>query len=130
MNVVVDTSIWIDFFKGKPLPELDEALRGGIVYLTPVIAAELISGVSSKLEETELFEFLHHLPVVDCPFLHWIAVGKLRGKCRKLGLTVSTPDAHIAQAALDIHGTLFTKDQIFAKIAQHIGLKSNTHFRE
>ncbi|MEW6055793.1 MAG: PIN domain-containing protein, partial [Bdellovibrionota bacterium] len=44
MNVlVVDTSVWISYFAGKPLSDLDLALKEGRVHLSPVVLAELLS---------------------------------------------------------------------------------------
>ena len=42
-EIIVDTSVWIDFFRGKEIPFLEEALKEGRVILSPVIVAELIS---------------------------------------------------------------------------------------
>ena len=43
---------------------------------------------------------------------------RLRADLRARGLSVSTPDAHVAQCALDVDGLLLTEDTIFAKIAR------------
>ena len=122
MNVVVDTSIWIDFFKGKDIPELETALKECRVYTTPLIISELVSGTHLPSEENKLLEFLENLPLINFNIEHWIAVGRLRKKCQKNGYTVSTPDAHIAQATIDITGTLFSTDAIFPKIKKFINL--------
>ncbi|TMA36584.1 MAG: PIN domain nuclease, partial [Deltaproteobacteria bacterium] len=50
MSVVVDTSVWIDFFAGEPVPALEEALAQGLVVLAPIVAAELISGATREKE--------------------------------------------------------------------------------
>lgn len=123
MNVIVDTSIWIDFFKGGLFPEVESALKEGMVYLTPLIASELISGVRTAPEEKELLDWIRTLPLVETLLSHWINVGHLRSKCQKKGVTISTPDAHIAQATLDIAGVLYTSDSIFSKIPESLKLK-------
>lgn len=123
MNVIVDTSIWIDFFRGGLFPKMETALKEGRVYLTPLIASELISGVRTKREEKELQDLIQTLPLVETPLSHWINVGHLRNKCRKKGLNISTPDAHIAQSTLDIAGILYASDSIFLKIPESIKLK-------
>jgi predicted nucleic acid-binding protein len=48
---------------------------------------------------------------------HWFRVGRLRADLRARGLSVSTPDAHVAQCALDLDGLLLTEDAVFGKIA-------------
>lgn len=123
MNVIVDTSTWIDFFKGGLFPEIENALQEGRVYLTPLIASELISGVRTTSEEKELLDWIQTLPLVETPLSHWINVGRLRNKCQKKGVNTSTPDAHIAQSALDIAGILYASDSIFSKLPESIKLK-------
>lgn len=123
VNVVVDTSVWIEFFKGKPFPDVERALKEGRVYLSPIVVAELLSGVRSKREETQLMEFMSELPMVETPIEHWIAVGRLRCRCLRKGFSLSTPDAHIAQATLDLNGRLYTQDAIFRKIMPIAGIK-------
>lgn len=125
MNVIIDTSVWIHFFKGKDYPDVESALQDGKVYLTPVIAAELLSGVSSKQEEKDLLQFINTLPLIEGPLSHWIRVGQLRNLCSKKGLSCSTPDVHIAQTTLDLNGILYTSDKIFIKLASVVkfGLK-------
>ena len=125
MNVlVVDTSSWISYFKGKPLPDLDLALKEGRVYLSPVVLAELLSAKLKSNERTQLESFLRDLPLCETPFEHWMRVGEFRAKCSLKGMQVSTPDAHIAQCCLDLDGYLLSEDQIFKKLHHLISLKS------
>lgn len=117
MNViVVDTSSWISYFAGKSNDDLDLALKEGRVYLTPIVAAELLSGTLSSKEREELKEFLIELPLCDSSIEHWIRVGEFRQELTKKGLSISTPDSHVAQCALDLEGYLISEDQIFKKI--------------
>jgi predicted nucleic acid-binding protein len=39
------------------------------------------------------------------------------------GLSVSTPDAHVAQCAIDTGGVLLTEDRVFEKIAKVVPLR-------
>jgi predicted nucleic acid-binding protein len=122
-GVVVDTSAWIDYFAGKEIPLLDDALKQGMVVLPPIVAAELVSGAHRKKDREQLIEFLHQLPFHQTPDAHWIDVGELRRRCREKGLSVSTPDAHVAQCAIECEGLLLSQDEIFSKIARHISLR-------
>ena len=118
MNVLlVDTSVWIDFFRGKTFPELELALKEGRVILSPIVLAELMSGARNKNEEKQLRDFLLELPLHATPEEHWIQVGRLRHAVAKQGFEMSIPDAHVAQCTRDLEGYLLTKDQIFHKIA-------------
>ena len=122
-GVVVDTSVWIDYFAGRDIPLLDDALKQGSVVLPPIVAAELVSGAHRKRDRERLIEFLEQLPLHEAPLAHWISVGELRRRCREKGLWVSAPDAHVAQCALDLDALLFALDDIFAKIARHTALR-------
>ena len=117
-GVVADTSIWIDFLAGRPAAVLEEALAQGTVVLPPLVVAELISGVCKRADRLAIGELLQELAVHDTPLEHWIGVGDLRRTLKEKGLNVSTPDAHIAQCALDRDAVLLTRDAVFRRIAR------------
>ena len=121
--LAVDTSVWIDFFRGESLPELEHALAHGFVLLPPLVCAELLSSPLSPRKRTKLADMLRDLPVHPTTFAHWERVGALRARMLRAGLNVSTPDAHIAQCALDSGALLWSRDQIFAKVGQHCDLR-------
>lgn len=120
--LVADTSIWVEFFRGRPLPALEQALDRGFVVLPPIVGAELLSSPLARKRE-QLADMLRELPLHPTPFEHWANVGALRARMRRAGLSVSTPDAHIAQCALDCAGLLWTRDAIFSKVAKHCSLR-------
>jgi predicted nucleic acid-binding protein len=119
----VDTSVWVEFFRGVPLPELESALQDGLVVLAPVVAAELSSAPLSKTERRSLVELIEDLPLHPAPLEHWLAVGALRAQLAKKGVFVSTPDAHIAQCAIEAGAPLWSKDAIFLKVAKASSLR-------
>ena len=130
MNVVVvDTSSWISYFAvkgneaGADQKTLDEALQEGRVYLSPVVAAELMSGHLSKAKQEELANFLRDLPLCEANVEHWLRVGTLRSRLARKGLSVSTPDAHVAQCAIDLDGYLLSEDKIFQRLVRPCGLR-------
>ena len=124
MNVlVVDTSSWISYFKGTANEDLDLGLREGRVYLPPLVAAELLSGKMRAGQQEQLEDFLRELPFCKSDLDHWLRVGQLRRDLLAQGYSISTPDAHVAQCALDLTGYLMSVDSIFQKISEHIGLK-------
>ena len=115
---IVDTSSWIQYFKAKPYLDIDEALQNGQVYLSPIIIAELLSGKLPPSKKAALVDFLRELPLVSVEFDHWIRVGELRRKAAEKGLSLSTPDAHIAQCCIDIGAKLISEDLIFKKLTK------------
>ena len=122
-GMVVDTSAWIDYFAGREYEVLDEALKQGAVLLPPIVAAELVSGAHRAQEQTALIAFLRELPLCPADLDHWIRVGNLRRVCREKGLSVSTPDAHVAQCALDAKAPLLSLDSVFAAMTRHTKLR-------
>jgi predicted nucleic acid-binding protein len=115
--LVVDTTIWVDFFRGRSLPRLEQSLSDGDVVLPPIVAAELVSAPLGAKERRSLEDFLRDLPIAPTPLEHWLQVGALRAAAARKGLTVSTPDAHVAQVALDLGGSVWSEDDVFARLA-------------
>lgn len=126
-GVVVDTSVWIDFFAGRPVPLLVDALAEGSVALPPIVVAELVSGARAAREREALAQLFRELPVHETPLEHWVAVGELRRRLASRGLSVSTPDAHVAQCALEREAALLSRDAVFGRIATLIGLRLLTN---
>ncbi|MBI3394577.1 MAG: PIN domain-containing protein [Spirochaetia bacterium] len=119
--VVIDTSAWIEYFRGG-CQELEDALEGGMAYLSPVVASELMSGVRTTKDHRHLLNLIEVLPLCACPLDHWIRTGNLRRVLMTRGISASTPDAHLAQATMDLGGRLLTRDRIFEKMARKIKL--------
>lgn len=124
-GVVADTSVWIEFFAGRPAPGLEDALAHGLVVLAPLVVAELVSGARRKAERASIAGLIEELPVHETPVDHWVRVGELRRTLLDRGLSVSTPDAHVAQCALDRDALLLSRDSVFERIARSVRLKVN-----
>ena len=122
-ELIVDASSWIDFFHGLDLPPLEAALERGTVVLPPVVVSELVSGARTPRDLALLTELLIDLPVHPTPLEHWIRVGELRKFLRDRRLSVSTPDAHVAQCALDRGAWLLSGDRVFPSIATFVPLQ-------
>ena len=121
-GVVVDTSVWIDFFAGRPAEELEQALISGAAVIPPLVVAELVSGASSQ-QRGAIGELLQDAPVHETPLDHWVRVGDLRRELARKGVAVTIPDAHVAQCALDRDAVLLSSDAVFSRIARHTALR-------
>lgn len=122
-GVVVDTSVWIDFFAGAETESLDEALALGAAIVPPVVVAELVSGATTPQQRERIGELLQDAPVHPTSLEHWIRVGDLRRMLARKGVTVTVPDAHVAQCALDRDAVLLARDAVFTLIARHTALR-------
>lgn len=121
--LVVDTSSWIAYLAGRGSPLVDEALAEGRAALTPVVAAERLSGRMTQVEREELEQLLADLPLCGSDPGHWLRVGGLRARLLAKGVSVSTPDAQVAQCALDLDAELLTEDRIFQQVSRHVRLR-------
>ena len=123
MAVIVDSSALIAYLRGEPIPLVDAASKDGTIVVPPLVVAELVTGGETPAERVAIGELLQESPLHPTPLAHWIAVGELRRTLRPAGLSVTIPDAHIAQCALDHDGVLLTRDAIFRRMARHIPLR-------
>ena len=124
--IVVDTSAWIDFFAGRAVPTLEDGLAHGAIVVPPVVVAELLSGARRGRERELVEDLLAELPLHETPRAHWVKVGDLRREMADHGIALSTPDAHVAQCALDLRGILVTREAIFARVARRLSLRTAT----
>jgi predicted nucleic acid-binding protein len=122
-GLVVDTSVWIDFFAGRPAPALEEGLAQGAVTLPPVVVAELVSGAQRPKQRAAIADLVRDLVVHATPVEHWVRVGELRRRLAGKGLAVSTPDAHVAQCAIDRDAVLLARDEVFTRMAKQTSLR-------
>lgn len=116
-DLVVDTSAWVSWFAGQGSDAIEGALDEGRVLLPPIVAAELLSGTLPPRRRLALEDLLADLPLVPTDLGHWFRVGRLRAGLRQRGLSVSTPDAHVAQCALDLDAELLSEDGVFRRVA-------------
>jgi predicted nucleic acid-binding protein len=56
------------------------------------------------------------LALAEAPLDHWLRVGLLRAAAARRGVSVSTPDAHVAPVAIDVGGEVWSADDVFAKL--------------
>ena len=121
--LVIDTSSWIAYFReGSGDAIIEPSLEEGTVYLPLVVAAELLSGRMAERARGDLEEFLLTLSLCPADVAHWFRVGRLRNSLAARGLSISTPDAHVAQCALDLGAELLSADTIFRLVARHTKL--------
>ncbi|HIC92365.1 MAG TPA: PIN domain nuclease [Syntrophaceae bacterium] len=125
-NVLIDTSVWIDFFRNKESSlrnQVIQLLRIRKAYYTGIIALELYRGARSKREIFILDKLFLSIDRISQRGETYKKAGLMGFELAKKGLTVSTVDLLIAQLALENNLTLFTLDQHFRSIANHYPLR-------
>ena len=130
--VLVDTSIWIDYFK-SPISSAGEALSTLIeqerVALVGVVIAELLQGLRSEKEKKRLIKDFSVLNFISANREDWISTGLMLSNLKSRGITIPLTDAIIAQLCLR-HGLLiFTNDKHFNNIPdlRKYSLKESVH---
>ena len=126
--MLVDTSVWIDFFKQNETEEsrylASEIDRGGDIVICGVVLTEILMGFRSEKDAREIAETLLAFPV--CQDLDRAGYGQaaaLYRKCRANGYTIrSTVDCLIAQICIRDNLSLLTRDRDFEIIAKNSDL--------
>jgi tRNA(fMet)-specific endonuclease VapC len=124
--VLVDTSAWVDFFRGRqPVADVVDVLLGEErVVIHGVIRAELLQGTRSDRDFETLRGLLDALPALDEPSDLWVAVGRLGARARRAGVNgVGIPDLVIALVAEHNGVPLLTLDAHFQALAGNSELR-------
>lgn len=122
MSVLVDSSIWVDYFRGSAKDRrLEFLIEENLVVVNNLILAELIPALHLKSQH-KLIDLLRE---IACPpfELDWNALIQMQIICLKHGINkIGIPDLMIAQHAIHNDLELYTRDKHFKLIAQHIPL--------
>jgi len=123
--VLVDTSVWVDFFsvpESSFAKELDLYLENDLVCTMDLITAEILSGCKTQGEFKKLKTYLATLPNIAPPTNIWEQLALVRFKLARKGYQASIPDLFITLTASKHQKLLFTKDRQFKTIATVISL--------
>ncbi len=123
--ILVDTSVWIDYVRGRPTKAVERLRilldRGLSAFLTSLIYQEILQGAESDKVFREFCaffssqRFLHPLD----PIASHERAARLYFYCRRRGLTIrSSADCLIAQIAIEHGATLLHDDRDFENIAK------------
>ena len=126
--VLVDTTVWIDFFSGHSLPHVkaleDLLMNREDLCICGIILTEVLQGIrkDSEFEKTRyLFNNMIFLPMHYSTFLRSAEIYR---SLRKKGITVrKTVDCIIASVALENDIALLDNDKDFDPIEKHFGMK-------
>ena len=126
--ILVDTSVWIDFLRGKPTPQaewLDRHLDVELLAVGDLILAEVLQGVRDDRRFDEARRLLGQLEqiVVGGTALAIEAARNYR-RLRAAGVTVrGTVDVLIATRCLADGLRLLHSDRDFDAFERHLGLR-------
>lgn len=126
--ILVDSSVWIDYFRGTITPQtdkLDELLGREILAVGDLILTEVLQGFPVDREFNEARRVLDSLAVVELGGKSVaIQAAKNFRELRKRGVTVrKTIDSIIATRCIAGQYELLHDDRDFDGYAKHLGLR-------
>ncbi|MBK8752468.1 MAG: PIN domain nuclease [Candidatus Competibacteraceae bacterium] len=121
--MLVDTSVWIDYFNGYASAEADRLAQAisdhESIILCSVVMTEILLGLRSDAEATRIAELQAAFTMAPEPDrMDYCEAATLYRRCRSQGSTIrSTIDCLIARICLRHDYDLLTKDRDFRLIA-------------
>src|SRR3989339_1705437 len=114
MPILVDTSVWIEYFRhGKNLERLDFIIDENLVVTNDLILAELIPFLKIR-KQNKIISLLHNINKLPIN-INWEQIIEFQHKCLKNGLNgVGIPDLIIAQNAKQNGCEVYTLDNHFS----------------
>jgi hypothetical protein len=121
--IVVDTSVLIDFFRGRQLAGAELLRRieeEGTPFSIPAVCCqEVLQGAADAREWALLVKYLRRQRLLTPrdPWSTHSQAGRIYFDCRRAGITIrSSVDCLIAQMVLDEKGTLLHNDEDYERI--------------
>jgi predicted nucleic acid-binding protein len=128
--ILVDSSVWIDFFNSSPGPaghELRRMIADAEPFaLTGVVVSEILQGLTKDVGKIEQFLSLWDLlePKGFSTYREAAAIFRLS---RSKGITPTTVDALLAAIAIEHRAQLFTLDRDFLRLERFTPLQLYSH---
>jgi predicted nucleic acid-binding protein len=126
--ILVDSSVWIDYFRASFTPQtdmLDKLLAEKVVAVGDLMVVEVLQGTGSDLDFAAILQLLERVTSVTIsdPEIAVIAARHCR-ILRAKGITVrKTIDTLIATRCIVDDIALLHSDRDFAPFAEHLGLR-------
>ena len=122
MNVLVDSSVWVAYFRGtSDLPELDWLIEEGLVVTNDIVLAELTPALLVR-GERKLVSVLREMECVPL-VVDWNGIIEMQVACLRNGINkVGIPDLMVAQNAMQHNLSLLSLDKHFRLLGKHVPL--------
>jgi predicted nucleic acid-binding protein len=128
-KVLVDTTVWIDYFRNKQSEKVDRLLelmeQDEAIYLSPTIVQEVLQGVRDDQLYSKIRDLLFgYIILVMDPLKSAIEAAQLYRTLRKKGITIrKSTDCLIAYYAITNDTVLLQNDRDFELIAKGSDLR-------
>ena len=122
MKVLVDSSVWVGYFRGTAdLPTVDWLLEEGLVVTNDLILAELTPPLLVR-GERKLVGLLHEIERIPLT-IDWDEIVRMQVLCLRNGINkVGIPDLIIAQQSIQHELALFSLDKHFPLLSKYVPL--------
>ena len=123
MSVLVDTSIWVEYFRtGDNSEKLDFLIDENLIVTNDLILAELIPFLKI-LNQSKLVNLLLNINRFDLS-VNWDQIIEYQYKCLKIGVNgIGIPDLIIAQNAKQNHCEIYSLDNHFRLMKDILNLQ-------
>ncbi len=126
MSVLVDTSVWIEYFRNRDsLERLDFIIDENLVVINELILAELIPFLKIS-KQGKIIELLNNINKLQLN-INWDEIIDFQVRCLKKGINgVGIPDLIIAQNAKQNDCEIYSTDKHFKLLKSIISIKITT----
>jgi len=123
MSVLVDTSIWVEYFRsGNNSEKLDFLIDENLIVTNDLILAELIPFLKVR-NQRKLIKLLLNINRFDLS-INWNQIIEYQYKCLKNGLNgIGIPDLIIAQNAKQNHCVVYSLENHFCLMKDILNFK-------
>jgi predicted nucleic acid-binding protein len=113
MSILVDTSIWIEYFRsGSNSEKLDFLIDENIVVINDLILAELVPFLKVR-NQRRVIDLLHNIKKLTLS-IDWDQIIDFQFKCLKMGINgIGIPDLIVAQNAMQNGAEIYSHDNHF-----------------
>ena len=113
MSVLVDTSIWIEYFRsGNHSEKLDFLIDKNLIVINDLILAELVPSLKVH-NQSKIVKLLYKINKIGLS-INWIQIIDFQFKCLKNGLNgIGIPDLILAQNAKQNGFEIYSLDNHF-----------------
>ena len=126
MSVLVDTSVWIEYFRNRDsLERLDFIIDENLVVINDLILAELIPFLKIR-KQRKIIELLNNINKLQLN-INWDEIIDFQVRCLKKGINrVGIPDLIIAQNAKQNDCEIYSTDKHLKLLKSIISIKITT----
>jgi predicted nucleic acid-binding protein len=123
MSVLVDTSIWIEYFRsGNHSEKLDFLIDENLIVINDLILAELVPSLKFH-NQSKIVKLLYNINKIGLS-INWIQIIDFQFKCLKNGLNgIGIPDLILVQNAKQNGFEIFSLDNHFNLMKDILGLR-------